>query len=81
MDKILSVRPLPDYRLELVFSDGVKGIVSLKNELHGRIYEPLQDPELFAQAYVDEFGALAWPNGADYAPDALYIKIAPMEIA
>ena len=40
------------------------------------MFEPLRDPVLFAQAYVDEFGAICWPNGADLAPDALYQRIA-----
>jgi hypothetical protein len=40
------------------------------------MFEPLKDPEFFAQARVDEFGAVCWPNDADLAPDALYRKIA-----
>ena len=41
-----------------------------------RLFEPLKDPDLFAQAKVDEFGATCWPNGADLAPDALYRQLA-----
>ena len=37
--------------------------------LYGPVFEPLKDPELFAQVEVDEYGAVCWPNGADLAPD------------
>jgi len=36
------------------------------------MFEPLKDAAFFAQAKVDEFGAVCWPNGVDLAPDALY---------
>ncbi len=72
MDRIVYVKALPDWRLELRFADGTSGVVSLKQQLFGPVFEPLKDPDLFAQAAVDEFGAVCWPNGADMAPDALY---------
>jgi hypothetical protein len=61
--------------LELVFSDGTRGVVALKDQLFGPVFEPLRDPEYFNQAFVDEFGAVGWPNGIDLAPDALYEQI------
>ena len=72
MDKLIALRVLPDYRLEVTFDDGTRGIASLKERLHGPVFEPLRDPALFVQARIDEFGAVCWPNGADLAPDALY---------
>jgi hypothetical protein len=72
MERIVSVTPPPDWRLEVVFSDGTRGVVSLKESLFGPVFERLKDPEFFAQVRVDEFGAVCWPNGADVAPDALY---------
>jgi hypothetical protein len=72
MHAVALVRALSEFRLEVTFDDGTSGIVSLKGRLFGPVFEPLRDPVLFAQASVDEFGAICWPNGADLAPDALY---------
>jgi hypothetical protein len=43
-------------------------------KVDGTVFEPLRDPELFAEARV-AMGAVQWPNGADLAPDAMYDAI------
>ena len=81
MRRVVSVRPLDDYRLAVKFDDGTHGTVSLRDRLFGPVFEPLRDPDVFRQVLVDEFGAIAWPNGADLAPDALYEQINVSNIA
>jgi hypothetical protein len=75
MPRIVSVHPIDDYRLSVSFDDGTQGMVLLRDRLFGPVFEPLQDPAKFRQVFVDEFGAIAWPNGADLAPDALYEQL------
>ena len=75
MPRILSVETKPAYTLSLVFDDGIEGEISIADRLFGPKFEPLKDPEFFAKAKVDEFGAICWPNDADLAPDALYRQI------
>ena len=75
MDKVKTVKPLSDYQLEVVFTDGSHGIVSVKDRLFGPVFEPLKDQKLFTQVGIDEFGVICWPNGADLAPDAIYEKL------
>ncbi|MGB6000271.1 MAG: DUF2442 domain-containing protein [Thermoanaerobaculia bacterium] len=43
--------------------------------MDGPVFEPLRDPDYFAQVSIDEFGVICWPNGADLAPDALYRRL------
>ena len=72
---ITDARILDGYRVELSFSDGVRGIVDLANRIVGRggVFGPLEVPEFFRQLSVDhELGTIVWPNGADICPDLLY---------
>jgi hypothetical protein len=71
---IRSVKPLENFRVRLVFSNGEEKEVGLEMLLRGPIFEPLlYDPELFRAVRVDEeLGTIVWPNGADMDPDVLY---------
>ncbi len=67
-----AVTVLPGFRLRLRFNDGVDGVADLTMELDGPMFAPLRDTEYFALAYVDaELRTVAWPNGADFAPEFL----------
>ena len=61
------------YQLILTFENGERKLVDLKNRLEGPIFEPLKDLNMFKQVFVDKnLGTIAWPNGADKAPETLY---------
>jgi hypothetical protein len=69
---ILRATLLDDYSLRLEFNDGAVRDVDLSEELHGEVFEPLRDPELFSKVEVNpETGTIEWPNGADFAPEFL----------
>ena len=73
--RIVSVRHIADYVLELTFSDDVKAPVDFKDKVvgRGRAFAALEDVKFFAQACVDaDAGTVAWPNGVDFCPDVLY---------
>lgn len=75
MWRIISVKALPGYRLDIEFEDGTCGVLDYSQELWGPLFEPLKDPQRFAEVGLDEFGVVCWPNGADLAPDAMYDQI------
>ena len=59
--------------LRLTFNDGTSKIVDVSPLLSGPVFEPLRDPAFFARAKLDrECGTIVWPNGADFAPEALH---------
>lgn len=62
--------------LDLRFADGREGRVDVLKHLWGPVFEEVRTPDGFAKAYVDEeTGTVAWPNGADLAPDTLYVRV------
>ncbi|MGD8818390.1 MAG: DUF2442 domain-containing protein [Acidobacteriota bacterium] len=70
--RILSARVVGPHELELEFNDGATRVVNVRPLLEGPIFRPLQDPGYFARVSVDPVcGTVVWPNGADFAPEAL----------
>jgi Protein of unknown function (DUF2442) len=69
---VTQVRVIGAFSLEITFDNGVTKRINLQKELYGPIFEPLRNPAFFAQAFVDHSRTVAWPNGADFAPDFLY---------
>ena len=59
-------------RLGLSFNDGDRAEVDVLPLLSGPVFEALRDPAYFAQVSLDAVcGTVVWPNGADFAPEAL----------
>ncbi|MCE2901777.1 MAG: DUF2442 domain-containing protein [Gemmatimonas sp.] len=69
---VTDVRLVSGYRLWLRFNDGTAGVIDLGAELEGPMFTPLRDPALFSQVGIDpDVHTIAWPNGADFAPEFL----------
>jgi hypothetical protein len=51
--RILSIRPLEKYRLEVSFSNGNTVILDFKSKLSTIRFQPLKDPSLFQRAVTD----------------------------
>ena len=75
ISKVIRVTSLSGYRLQVEFDDGTAGEIEMADRLFGTAFEPLRDPNEFAKVFVDEFGAIAWPSGADLAPDAIHRRL------
>lgn len=71
---VTKLKVLPGHRLEVVFADGLSGIVDVSKDGFSGMLAPLADEAFFAQASIHE-GAVTWPNGVDLAPDAMYDEV------
>lgn len=70
---VVAVEVIGDHRLRLTFADGTVGEVGFEGREWRGVFEPLSEPDFFAQVRVDmEGGTIAWPNGVDMAPEPLY---------
>lgn len=65
---------LRNREIHLTFSDGLAGAVDFSEWLHGPVFAPLADPAYFRRFFLDG-GTVAWPNGADVAPETLYKRV------
>jgi len=75
--RVRKLARLGDYRLKLWFSDGRAGEWDFSGLAHRDtlVTKPFRDPAYFDRVFL-EFGALTWPNGYDWAPDALHADMA-----
>jgi hypothetical protein len=69
---VIDAKYVRDFIVWVQFEDGTEGEIDLASELWGPVFEPLKDPEYFRTLAVAEYGTIAWPNGADLAPEFLY---------
>jgi len=71
-ETVVYARVLRPYVLRVLFADGFQRELDPGPILHGAIFEPLRDAQMFGHARVDhELGMVVWPNGADLAPEFL----------
>ncbi|MGH9386956.1 MAG: DUF2442 domain-containing protein [Vicinamibacterales bacterium] len=59
------------FRIHLTFNDGTSGSVDFEPWFSGPVFEPLKQTAYFRKFFLDG-GTVAWPNGADIAPETLY---------
>jgi hypothetical protein len=73
---VVEARYIGGHTVWLKFRDGTAGEIDLSKALIGPVFEPLKDVYFFRQFSVHpEFHTLAWPNGADVAPEFLHDNI------
>lgn len=76
MNDLVEARWVEGSTLFIRFDDGTAGQVDLSGYRgRGSIFEPLRDLDVFKR-FAIEGGTLAWPNGADIAPERLYAMAA-----
>lgn len=68
---VIEAKYCGEFRIQLAFNDGVWATVDFSDWLDGPIFEPLKQPEYFGRFVLDG-GTVAWPNGADIAPETLH---------
>ena len=69
--EVIDAKYLDNYRINLVFNNGVSKTVDLFDKLTGKVFEPLKDKTYF-QSFLIKFNTIEWSNGADFAPEYLY---------
>ena len=80
--KITEARYLNAYRIEVAFNNGKKGIADFVDALNGTVFEPLKNPEAFANFKIDpDLETIVWENGADLAPEYIYYQTFKNEAA
>ena len=74
LNEVEQIECKSDCSFRIVFDDGTNAVIDFSDYFQrGPVFAPLSDPSFFRQARI-EGGTIAWPNGADIAPETLYEK-------
>ena len=71
LPSVTKARYVRDYIIETTFDDGTKKELDFTHWLDGPVFEPLKEKKYFRKFFL-EGSTIAWPNGADIAPETLY---------
>ncbi|MBL0702084.1 MAG: DUF2442 domain-containing protein [Desulfosarcina sp.] len=72
---VVNAKYLENYKIEVSFNNGRKGVADLSDALKGSVFGPLRNKLKFSSFTVDEeLETIVWPNGADLAPEYIYFQ-------
>jgi hypothetical protein len=72
MNRIIRIKLLGGYKIEIHFNDGSVKIVNFRHFIGKGISQELLDENYFSKAEIENGGGLAWPNGYDFCPNFLH---------
>jgi len=75
MKHIVTIDVLKDYKLRLVFDDGVTGIIDVSYLVGKGVFARWNDYAEFSKVRIGSGGELIWDDQIDLCPDSLYLKI------
>ena len=69
METVTHVKPLKNYKIEVVFSDNFRAEIDVRPYIKPQgISQLLNDETFFQTVKIDEAGGIAWNNGFDFCP-------------
>ena len=72
--KVISVNAIPDFKLHVVFDDGVSGVVDLKVFIQHGLFTDLKDEQLFSKVYTTGY-SIAWSDELEIDAINIYAEI------
>ena len=73
--KIVFVKPVSRFAIEVGFDDGVQGIVDLAAIAGRGVFSEWLKDGVFESVKITRSGALEWPGELDLCPDSIYMRL------
>ena len=75
MFRVVEVKPLPEFKLHLRYSDGVEGVVDLSHLVGKGVFRTWDRAGAFEKVAIGSSGEVRWGDDVDLCPDALYMQL------
>jgi len=75
LPSVAKAKYVKGHLIEIQFNDGTKKVIDFEPWLTGPIFRPLKNKDYFKKFFIDG-PTIAWPNGADIAPETLHEAVA-----
>ena len=75
MIRPVKVTALAGYKIEVLYPNGVSGIVDLSGCVGEGVFTPLKDEAFFKRVHVGDHGQIAWSEEIEICPDAAYLEV------
>ena len=73
--KPIELKPQPDFKLWIRYSDGKEGVVDLSHLAGRGVFSIWNQESVFESAKIGKFGQIAWSDEVDICADSLYLQI------
>ena len=80
MERVVSVRALENYMLEIEFKDGLRKVIDIHPFLGEGVSAPLREEAYFRKVTLEDGGGVAWPNGFDFCPNFLHDDVPTVSV-
>ena len=70
--RVISVKPMNNYKLDLIFDNGEERIYDCSSHLDFGVFKELKDKKYFQQVKCKS-GTVVWTHNQDICPDTLYL--------
>lgn len=74
---VIDAKYVSDYKIRITFDNGEQKIADLGKKPGRGVFKPLKNKTYFKKFFVDGW-TISWPNGADIAPETLYLEGEPV---
>lgn len=75
LPRVVFVRALPTWRLELRYDDGASGIVDLADLAGHGVFAAWLRPGGFDGVTLSPHGSISWGDDVEICPDSMYLRL------
>lgn len=80
MERVISVKPLENYMMEIEFADGFHKVIDIQPFIGKGLSAALKDESYFHRVELEDGGGIAWPNGYDFCPNFLRDEVPAVKV-